>query len=267
MTDYFGLDDLLDQDHGGRVAARWVAGALGVVFFLLSALTTASFFHTYAPGLGHLAGPVVGPWVSAVIGVLCLDGAALAWGYVRARGCTSRQQQVLTAAVGAADLVGGLVVSGLYVLLSGSALDAGVVDAGGALTDFGRGLHLLGTGLVTAALVVNFAATWLMSALSADTRAAARSTELAAVVREGSHRVETMRAQQVVSRTLQDIARDLPTAAAAVADDNRRRYIAATMSRGDHGGDDLDQLVAPAAPVASVNGHGAGVNPTGRPTR
>lgn len=252
---YFDLDDIIEAGSSGRTVGGWVAIFLGAVFFLLSAMTTGAFFFRFAPGLGFLFGPAVGPYVAAAVGVICLDLAALAWGYVRARGCTSRGQQALAAIVGAADLLGALLVSGLYVLLAGSDLDAGVTDAAGALTEFGRGLHLLGTVVVALALVVNFAAIWLFSALSADTRAAAHSTELAAVVREGQFRIDGMRARQVMGRTLAEIQEAMPAAAAASAADNRRRYLTSRMTRLD-------------VTEGGANGHGGPVvNPThgGRP--
>ena len=252
----FGLSDLLDQGSGGRTVGGWIAGGLGVVFFLLSSMTTAAFFFRFAPGLGFLFGPEVGPYVAAAVGVICLDLAALAWGYVRARGCTSRQQQTLAAVVGAVDLVGALLVSGLYVLLAGSTLDAGIVDpATGVLTDFGQGLHLLGTVVITLALVLNFAAVWAFSALSADTRAAAHSTELAAVVRDTRHEVNKQRARQVLARSLHDINRALPAAAATMASDNAQRYMSHTM-RTDANGAGLDQAAASTA-TPSTNGHEA----------
>lgn len=252
----FGLTDFLDQGNG-RTVGGWVALALGVVFFTLSAMTTAAFFYRFAPGLGFLFGPSIGPYIAAAVGVVTLDLAALAWGYVRARGCTARGQQALAAIVGAADLVGALLVSGLYVLLAGSALDAGVTTAGGALTDFGRGLHLLGTVIITLALIVNFGAVWLFSAMSADTRAAAHSTELAAVVTEGRHKIDTMRARQVIGRSLQDIAADMPAAAAAMANDNRRRYLSHAMNyQPTDPGAGLDQSAAAIGAVVSTNGHG-----------
>lgn len=255
--DYFDLDDLMEAGSSGRTVGGWVAIFLGAVFFLLSAMTTGAFFFRFAPGLGFLFGPTVGPYVAAAVGVICLDLASLAWGYVRARGCTSRGQQALAAIVGAADLLGALLVSGLYVLLAGSDLDAGVTDPAGALTEFGRGLHLLGTAIVAAALVVNFAAVWLFSALSADTRAAAHSTELAAVVREGAFRIDGMRARQVIGRTMAEIQEAMPAAAARSAEDNRRRYLAARMTRPDYEG---------LEPAGSANGHGGPmVNPTTRP--
>lgn len=242
----FGLTDLLDQGDGGRTIGGGIAAALAVAFFLLSAMTTAAFFFRFAPGLGFLFGPEVGPYVAAAVGVLCLDAAALAWGYVRARGCTSRQQQTLAAVIGAADLVGALLVSGLYVLLAGSTLDAGIVDAGGRLTNFGQGLHLLGTVTITLALVLNFAAVWAFSAVSADTRAAAQATELAAVVRDTQHAVNKLRARQVLERSVHDIGQALPAAAATAASDNARRYLSHTMR--------VDQA---AASTPSTNGQGS----------
>ncbi len=56
-----GLDDILEDESGGRTGARWLATALGVIFFTLSSITTYLFFSTYAPALG--ACPVINLWL------------------------------------------------------------------------------------------------------------------------------------------------------------------------------------------------------------
>lgn len=225
MKDFdFGLDELLDEGGGRRTAAKWAGAGLGLIFFLLSSLTTAAFFYRFAPGLGFLFGPIIGPYVAGAVGVIALDLASLVWGFVRAYGCNSEGQQTLALAVGAFDLVGALLVSGLYILLAGGGLDAGVYDGAGQLTDFGHSLHLFGTIVTTAALVVNFAAVWAFSALSADTKAAARQTALAATVTEGKYRVADAHARQTVRKslvTIKDRMEDVTDEAAAA---NAARY-------------------------------------------
>jgi hypothetical protein len=259
MTDFtdFGLEDLLDENSGRRTAAKWAAGGLGLVFFLLSSLTTAAFFFTFAPGLGLLFGPDLAPYVAAAVGVLTLDLASLVWSYVRAYGCSSERQQTLSLAVGVFDLVGALTVSGLYVLLAGSSLDTGVRDAAGALTDFGQGLHLLGTVLVTAGLTVNFGSVWAFTAASAETRAATQKTKLTAAVREGQYTIATMHTKATVQKSLEAIAGQVPAvsdeaAAAAAVGYVRKYYKRPQAVQLDEG---QPSLVQP-----SSNGH------TGNPT-
>ena len=257
MKDFdFGLDDLLDEGGGKRTAARWAGAGLGLVFFLLSSLTTAAFFYRFAPGLGFLFGPVIGPYVAAAVGVIALDLASLIWSFVRANGCNSEGQQTLALGVGVFDLVGALTVSGLYVLLAGGGLDAGVYDAAGGLTDFGHSLHLFGTIITTAALVVNFGAVWAFSALSAETKAAARQTALAATVTEGKYKVADAHARQTVQKsllTIKDRMSDVTDEAAAA---NAARY--SVMGRRPQAGL-LEEGQVDSQP--SSNGHGP--NPTG----
>jgi hypothetical protein len=131
-----------------------------------------------------------------------------------------------------------------------------VDPATGVLTDFGQGLHLLGTVVITLALVLNFAAVWVFSALSADTRTAAHATELAAVVRDAQHMVAKQRARQVLARSIHDINQALPAAAATVASDNTRRYLTHTM-RTEATGAGLDQPATASTATPSTNGHRA----------
>lgn len=248
MTDFndFGLEDLLDEGSGKRTAARWAAGGLGLVFFLLSSLTTAAFFFTYASGLGSLFGPDLAPYVAAAVGVMTLDLASLVWSFVRSHGCSSDRQQTLAGGVGLFDLVGALTVSGLYVLLAGSSLSSGVYDAAGGLTTLGQGLHLFGTFVVTAGLVVNFGAVWVFAAVSAETKAATQQTRLTAAVTEGKYRVAHMHTKATVQKSLEAIAARVPQvsdeAAAAAAD----RYVGHMGRR---------VLPSETTPVPSQNGH------------
>lgn len=256
MKDFdFGLDGLLDEGGGKKTAAKWAGAGLGLVFFLLSSLTTGAFFYRFAPGLGFLFGATIGPYVAAAVGVIALDLASLIWSFVRANGCNSEGQQTLALGVGVFDLVGALSVSGLYVLLAGGGLDAGVYDAAGGLTDFGRGLHLFGTAITTAALVVNFAAVWAFSALSAETKAAARQTALSATVTEGKYRVADAHARQTVQKSLTTIKDSMADVTDEAAAANAARYMvmgrrprAALLEEGKDG-------------QPSSNGHG--LNPTG----
>jgi hypothetical protein len=188
-------------------------------------LTTAAFFFRFAPGLGFLFGPDIGPYVAAAVGVLTLDLACLVWAFVRANGCSSQGQQTLALAVGVFDLVGALAVSGLYVLLAGGGLDAGVYNAAGQLTDFGQGLHLFGTFVITAALVVNFGSVWAFSVLSAETRQAAQQTALAAAVSEGKYRVANAHTRQTVQKSLQVIGDRMTQVTDEAAAANAARYV------------------------------------------
>lgn len=253
MYDFGNLDELVESDSK-RTAARWVAGGLGAVFLALSAMTTGLFFMTYAPGLGDMFGPVAGPWVAALIGVICLDAAALLWSFVRSHGCDSHKQMILAGGVGAVDLIMSLTTSALYILLSGNRLDAGVRDAAGGLSEFGQALHLTGVLIITLSLVLNFAAVWLFGVLSSTTRAAAQRSELAATQREAAHVIQTMHTREAVKRSIGAIAAELPSVAQSQADHNAARYVS-TMRPSS------PQPAAPYEPVAHANGSGPAPRP------
>lgn len=250
----FGLDDLVEDESGGRTGARWLAGALGVIFFLLSSITTYLFFSTYAPALGHWAGAQNAPIVSGLMGVICLDFAALAWGYVRAKAATTGAQMTIALTISALDLVLGLATSALYVVLS-TTLASGVRAADGTLTDFGFVLNLAGVLVITLALVANFAAIYIYQNTSADVRSAAAATTLAAVVHAGQVKADTARATMVVRRTLEDILAELPSEADAAAATNRAGYFASAMRR---------PAKLAAGHVNGASGAGDDVNPTKR---
>lgn len=226
----FGLDDLVEEESGGRTGARWLAGALGVIFFLLSSLTTYLFFSTYAPALGAWAGPNA-PYVAGAIGVICSDFAALAWGYVRAKAATTGAQMTIALTISALDLVLGLLTSALYIVLS-TTLASGVRAADGSLTEFGFALNLAGVIVITLALVANFASIYVYQNSSADVRSASASTELAAVIHAGQVKADRARALAVVQRTLAEIMAELPSAADDAAQQNRQGYFAHAMRRG-----------------------------------
>ena len=252
----FGLGDILQENDSGHTLARGGVGFLVILFLALSALATFLFFSTYATDIGSWAGPAAAPLVSGVVGVLCLDVACLIWGYVRSRAATSAAQMAIALVISVLDLLLGLMSSALYIILATS-LETGVKDAAGALTDFGALVNWVGVGVITAALVGNFASVfaWLMT--GADTRAAEHKTELRATVAAGRHKIDKTRAGQVVTRTVADINRQLPAAVDGMAARKSAEYVEATLTRGGQG---------QAAP--SANGHGGPVaNPTngGRP--
>ena len=255
----FGLGDILQENDSGHTLARGGVGFLVILFLLLSGLATFLFFSTYATGIGDWAGPAAAPLVSGVVGVLCLDVACLLWGYVRSRAATSSAQMAIALVISVLDLLLGLSSSALYIILATS-LETGVRDAAGVLTEFGALVNWVGVGVITLALVGNFASVfgWLMT--GADTKEAQQKTELRATVKAGQHRIDRTRTGQIVTRTISDIQRQLPAAVDGMAARKSAEYVEATLTRGQ--GDKS------AASSGSANGHGGPVvNPTqgGRP--
>jgi hypothetical protein len=144
----FGLGDILQENDSGHTLARGGAAFLAVLFLVLSSITTFGFFSTYAAGIGDWAGPTAAPLVSGAIGVLCLDVAALLWGYVRSRAATSAAQMAIALVISVADLLLALASSALFIILSTS-LETGVRDAAGQLTSFGETVNWFGVGVIT----------------------------------------------------------------------------------------------------------------------
>ena len=285
----FGLGDILQENDSGHTLARGGAAFLAILFLLLSSITTFGFFSTYAAGIGDFAGPTAAPLVSGMIGVLCLDVAALLWGYVRSRAATSAAQMAIALVISVFDLLLALASSALFIILSTS-LETGVRDAAGQLTDFGATVNWFGVGVITAALVGNFASIFAWTQTGADTRKAQQSTELRAVVTAGQHTIDKERTGQIVTRTIGDIRRQLPAAVDGMAARKSAEYVDAKLRGGralpipiepDAGGDmDLEDLVtylveerlkerertAARPVVVSENGHGpSAARPTQRP--
>jgi hypothetical protein len=232
MSDnYFGLDDILQENDSGHTLARGGASFLTVLFLALSSITTYMFFSTYAAGIGDFAGPDAAPIVSGVIGVLCLDVACLVWSYVRSRAATSAAQMAIALVISVIDLLLALVSSGLFIILSTS-LETGVRDAAGALTEFGSTVNWVGVGVITAALIGNFASIFAWLHKGADTVAAEQKTTLRATVTAGQHKIDKERTGQIVNQTIADIKRQLPAAVDSMAARKSAEYVAAKLQRG-----------------------------------
>ena len=263
----FGLGDILQENDSSHTLARGAAVGLAILFLGLSCITTYMFFSTYAPGLGDWAGPAAASIVAGLIGLLCLDVACIVWGYIRNKAATSSAQMAVALVISIADLVLGLLTSGLYIILS-TTFDRGVRDAAGALTEFGQTVNYVGIGVITAALVGNFASVfaWLMT--SAEATEAQQKTELRATVKAGKHKIDKARTGQVVNRTMADIQRQLPAAVDGMAARKSAEYVASTLTRGAPAALDQGKGAGLDAAAAAANGHGGPVvNPTngGRP--
>lgn len=243
----FGLGDILQENDSGHTLARYAVWFLVILFLALSALATFLFFSTYATDIGSWAGPAAAPLVSGAVGVLALDVACLIWGYIRSRAATSAAQMAIAKVISLLDLILGLLCSALFIILATS-LETGVRDAAGALTDFGELVNWVGVGVITLALVGNFASVFAWLSSGADTKAAENKTELRATVTDGKHKIDKARTGQVVTRTMADIQRQLPAAVDSMAARKSAEYVEATLDRGK---------------AAAYSGNGRGdVNPT-----
>ena len=297
----FGLSDILDESQDtGRGLAKGLVYLLGIVFFLLSALTTFQFFQNYAASIGAWAGADMGPYVAGVVGVVLLDFATLAWSYVRAKASRTRAQMTVALSISVICLVLSIGTSALYVGLS-TTLQSGVYDPAGQLTQLGEILNYAGVAVIVLALGGNFFALYMFQNKSADIQQAAQNTSLAARVTQGRFLADEARAKMVIQRTLNEIFASLPEVADGAAAAHSQGYFSSKMGRQalprpganghqavsrlaayDAAGDDamdLDALVdalveerlrqerlaAAPAPAPGGNGNGNGANFTPRP--
>ncbi len=251
----FGLSDLAEQTERS-IAARWVAVAVGVIFWLLSAVTTAAFFARFAPSGGALAGPDLAPAAAGVMGVALLDVGALAWAYLRARGATSGAQMTIALAAAVLDLLLSLATSGLYVALT-SSFDVQLPVAS---------LHAAGATVAVLALAANFGALFIWQVTSAGAVAAAGRTALAAQVAAGRQAVDAARARLVINQTMRAIAAQLPDLAAQAGRAEAGHYLSHTLPArplpDQTAEPEPEPEPVPAAIRPSANGHGPE-----RPTR
>ena len=227
----FGLSDILDESQDtGRGLAKGLVYLLGIVFFLLSALTTFQFFQNYAASIGAWAGADMGPYVAGVVGVVLLDFATLAWSYVRAKASSTRAQMTVALSISVICLVLSIGTSALYVGLS-TTLQSGVYDPAGQLTQLGEILNYAGVAVIVLALGGNFFALYMFQNKSADIQQAAQNTSLAARVTQGRFLADEARAKMVIQRTLNEIFASLPEVADGAAAAHSQGYFSSKMGR------------------------------------
>lgn len=225
--DSLGVEVTSEREFLGR--ATWAA--LRVALLLLSAITTAAFFAEYAAGLfGWLVGPDMAPYMAAAVGALTLDGGLTAWAYLRQRHADSMGQMSIAGAMSIADLTASLIVTGLYLLLRGG-LALGVYDAAGALTDFGRGLHIMGALVITVGICVNFAAAFAYAHFGAGARKAAQERQLESLAAAARFAADRRRLELVTQQALQSIYSQLPDLATMQGGAAAGDYLAHTMTR------------------------------------
>jgi hypothetical protein len=230
MDDFNGLE-FGDMDTTGGGMAKIVLIGMVVLFAFASALTTFSFFATYAPGIGSM----FGEWgwiVAGLSGVLLLDIAGFAWSYVRSRNATTTTQFNIATIAAGSTIISSVVVSFLYVLLSAN-LETGITAADGTLTSFGTGLNALGVLIMSMAFAGNFAMVAAYVNTSAATTKSVQNTQLSAYLLAGQFAADRQRAQLVVNSTLRNIANQLPELARSAGASNAENYTNAHFGRSN----------------------------------
>ena len=122
-----------ELDSGKPALARAVGVLFGGVLVLLSAITTAAFFAKYAPSVFEFLSPELSPYMAALTGIICFEGASVVWCWLRANDSDTGQQLAI-ANVGAwGAMLCGLLITAVFLALNSSLiagqLDAAAIDA------------------------------------------------------------------------------------------------------------------------------------------
>ena len=112
-----------------QISANKTARNLGMIYFLLSAITSFAFFFTYFPQFLPL--PYLGEWaefiepaVSGLIGVALFDYAAVKWLQIYLHGCDNNDQRSTARTAFWFGFVGSAASSFAYIFLTSNRLFA-----------------------------------------------------------------------------------------------------------------------------------------------
>jgi len=233
--------DVTDDDGLGTDYARWDVGDMGVpteatllgrflwgalrIFALLfSAVTTAAFYWKYSGNAFTFLFGNWSPYITALAGMLALDGASQVWAYLRGHKSDTVEQMAIARAMTYFDLMASVLVTIIFLVLN-AGFDVGIVNADGSLTSIGFALNITGVLVLTAGIVVNFVAATVYSDASAGNRQAVQGTQLAAVKREASFQADLQSTVMTTRYQLADIMRQLPDVARQQGVVNSQQYL------------------------------------------
>lgn len=215
----FGLDDM-DEGRRANGLLRLAFGVLLALLWLANAWTTAMFFARYGQAIGAQFGADVAPMFAAAFGVLILDVAYFAWVTFPVKVADSKEQLGVGIGTGVLLFLMSLGATVVYVSLTNELAAAWLGDA-----ETVRTLSVVGTVIFTAAISVNAAALLLWQILGAGWKQSRAATEMRALIVDRRAAIDAERAELVTRQTLRDIRRQMPAAADALAERNRRRYL------------------------------------------
>ena len=241
----FGFEVENENDSLGQLL--WLL--IRVFALAFSAMTTGAFFWRY---VGDAFAFIFGGWspyVTAIAGMIALDGLSQAWAYVRGHQSSTTRQMSVARFMSWADLLASVVVTIVYLLLN-AAFDIGIYAADGTLSQLGFVLNVIGVIILVAAIAGNFVAAHLFSDASAGNREAVHLTEMGAMAATARHRIAKKKALLTAESTMGEILSILPEYTRQRAADNRDRYIDTQFGNG------TPQLPsdAPATPPQPTNG-------------
>lgn len=214
----FGLDDL-DQGQANGLL-RLAFGVMLALLWLANAWTTAMFFATYGQAIGEQFGADVAPLFAAAFGVLIIDVAYFFWVSLPVRVADSAEQLAVGIGTGVLLFLMSLGATVTYVALTNELATAWLGDAEAV-----RSLSIAGTFIFTAGISINAIGLLLWQVLGAGWRQSRTVTQMKALIVERRGEIDRERAEMVTRQTLRDIRRQMPAAADALAERNRRRYL------------------------------------------
>ena len=233
FDDFTGLDFEIETTQTGM--GRIVLGLMLALFVAFSALTTFSFFATYAADIGQMFGEYA--WiVSGVTGFLLLDVAGLMWTFVRARNADTTTQFNIASISALCTIGASVLVSFIYVALSAT-LDVGIYNEYGGLTNIGQALNVIGVIIMALAFAGNFAAIAAYVNTSSTITKAVQNTQMSATARQGQFAAERLTIESTIKRTINDIARQIPERAAQAGTQNANQFVNAKFAGLDKNND------------------------------
>ena len=228
MNDFeFGFEVDSENDSLGQLL--WLL--IRVFALAFSAMTTGAFFWRY---VGDAFAFIFGQWspyVTAIAGMIALDGLSQAWAYVRGHQSSTTRQMSVARFMSWADLLASVIVTVVYLLLN-AAFDVGIYAGDGSLSQLGFVLNVIGVIILVAAIAGNFVASHLFSDASAGNREAVHLTEMGAMAATARYRIAKKQALLTAESTMGEIMSILPEHTRQRAADNRDRYIDTQFGNG-----------------------------------
>lgn len=242
------LNTNLETERTSTARGAWLA--LKVVLLGLSAATTAMFFYVFSGGVfQELAGPA-SPIVAALVGVVVLDGGAVAWSYLRSSHSSTVAQMAVANVTAWCDLAGSLLTSALFLTLR-SGFEVGIYDAAGNLTQLGQTLHYIGLGVIIAGIAGNFLAMFVYSGADSAIRQATQARQMQSLAAGAKFTADQARLQLTTRAALAEISTALPDLATSEGKRISGDYLtthmtAARKPAGENAGNLAPMVIQPA---------------------
>lgn len=189
-----------------------------------SAVTTAAFYWKYSGQAFDFLFGSWSPFITAIAGMLALDGASQVWAYLRGHKADTVEQMAIARAMTYFDLFASVLVTVIFLVLN-AGFDVGIVNADGTLTSIGSILNILGVLVLTAGIVVNFVAATMFADSSAGNRQAVQNTQLAAIKSGAAFDADMQAALMTTRYQLANTYRQLPDVARRQGAANANAYI------------------------------------------